>query len=88
MDHLPAQPPLRNVVIAGKHPGAAVVPMDGRGQALHRGHRRLGLASNDDGVDPDVVSGLVAAMSHPGNPAAVSILRERLPELKISVVTS
>jgi len=51
---LAAQPPLRNVVIAGNTRRA--MADDGcSGQALHRGRRHLSWASNDEGVDPDVV---------------------------------
>jgi len=55
MAPLPAQPSYVNVVIAGKHPSPQWMTTDAAVEPLHRGHRHLAGASNDQGVAPDVV---------------------------------
>jgi len=54
-----------------------------RRQALHRGHRHLQWASNDQGAAPDVVMACCGDVPTLETLAAVSILREHLPDLKI-----
>jgi hypothetical protein len=56
------------------------------GQALYPGHRHLAVASNDQGVSPDVVMACCGDVPTLETLAAVSIMREHLPGLKIRVV--
>ena len=75
-----------NVIVAGKQPALTYLPMDA---AILHCTRGLGIwewASNDEGGEPDVV--LVCAGDVPTleTLAAASILRDRLPELKVRVV--
>ena len=75
-----------NLTITGKHPEPQWLTMD---QAIEHCTKGLGAwdwASTDDGAEPDVV--MVSAGDIPTleSMAAVSILRERLPDLKIRVV--
>ena len=75
-----------NLTITGKHPAPQWLTMD---QAIEHCTKGLGTwdwASTDDGAEPDVV--MVSAGDIPTleSMAAVSILRERLPDLKIRVV--
>jgi xylulose-5-phosphate/fructose-6-phosphate phosphoketolase len=75
-----------NVIVAGKQPALDYLPMD---DAIIHCTRGLGIwhwASNDDGGEPDVVMGCAGDVPTLETLAAVSILRERLPELKVRVV--
>ena len=75
-----------NVVIAGKHPAPQWLTM----QQAER-HCAVGIgiwqwASNDQGVAPDVVMACCGDVPTLETMAAVAILRQHLPELKIRVV--
>jgi xylulose-5-phosphate/fructose-6-phosphate phosphoketolase len=83
---LPAQPPLRQRRGRRQAPGAAVADDGSRGQALRRGHRHLALGQQRSGGEPDVVMACCGDVPTLETLAAVSILREHLPELKIRVV--
>ena len=75
-----------NVVIAGKHPLPQWLTMD---EAVLHCTEGLGIwqwASNDQGSDPDVVMACCGDTPTLEVLAAVSILREHLPELRIRVV--
>jgi len=75
-----------NVIVAGKAPTLQFLDMD---SALKHCSRGVGIwewASNDDGVEPDVVMACAGDVPTLETLAAVSILRERIPELKIRVV--
>jgi xylulose-5-phosphate/fructose-6-phosphate phosphoketolase len=75
-----------NVIVAGKQPALDYLSMD---DAIVHCARGLGIwdwASNDDGGEPDVVMGCAGDVPTLETLAAVSILRERLPELKIRVI--
>ncbi len=75
-----------NVIIAGKHPSPQWLSMDA---ALKHCTKGIGIwqwASNDQGADPDVIMACCGDVPTLETLAAVSILRERLPELKIRVV--
>ena len=75
-----------NVVVAGKQPALNYLPMD---EAIVHCTRGLGIwdwASNDEGGEPDVVLGCCGDVPTLETLAAASILRERLPELKVRVV--
>ena len=75
-----------NVVVAGKYQAPQWLSMD---QAIE--HCTLGIgvwewASNDQGSEPDVVMACCGDVPTLETLAAVSILREHLPDLKIRVV--
>jgi xylulose-5-phosphate/fructose-6-phosphate phosphoketolase len=75
-----------NVIVAGKQPEIQWLDMD---TAIK--HRTAGLgiwewASNDEGGEPDVVMACAGDVPTLETLAAVQILRERLPELKIRVI--
>jgi xylulose-5-phosphate/fructose-6-phosphate phosphoketolase len=75
-----------NVIVAGKQPALQWLTMD---QAIKHCTAGLGIwdwASNDDGGEPDVVMACAGDVPTLETVAAVAILRERLPELKVRVV--
>ena len=75
-----------NVIVASKHPRMQYLTMD---QAIKHCTQGLGIwqwASNDEGQEPDVVMACCGAEPTIETLAAVEILRENLPELKIRVV--
>ena len=87
MDHCLRSLHYVNVVIAGKHPAPQWLTMD---QAVRHCSEGIGIwswASNDQEVDaPDLVMACCGDVPTLETLAAVSILREHLPELKIRVV--
>jgi xylulose-5-phosphate/fructose-6-phosphate phosphoketolase len=86
MDHCLRSRHYVNVVVAGKHPAPQWLTMD---EAVKHCTRGIGIwpwASNDEGAAPDVVMGCCGDVPTLETLAAVSILREHLPELKIRVV--
>ncbi len=86
MDHCLRSRHYVNVVIAGKHPAPQWLTMDA---ALEHCTRGIGIwpwASNDQGAAPDVVMACCGDVPTLETLAAVSIMREHLPELKIRVV--
>ena len=75
-----------NVVVAGKQPSAQWLTMD---EAIKHCTSGLGIwewASNDKGGEPDVVMACCGDVPTIETLAAVEILREHAPELKIRVV--
>ena len=86
MDHCLRSRHYVNVVIAGKHPAPQWLTMQ---QAEHHCAVGIGIwqwASNDQGVAPDVVMACCGDVPTLETMAAVAILREHLPALKIRVV--
>ena len=86
MDHCLRSRHYVNVVIAGKHPAPQWLTMD---QAERHCAVGIGIwqwASNDQGLAPDVVMACCGDVPTLETLAAVSILREHLPELKMRVV--
>ena len=75
-----------NVVIAGKHPAPQWLTMDGAVKHCTEGIGIWQWASNDQRVAPDVVMACCGDVPTLETLAAVSIMREHLPELKIRVV--
>jgi xylulose-5-phosphate/fructose-6-phosphate phosphoketolase len=75
-----------NVVIAGKHPAPQWLSMDAAVKHCTEGIGIWQWASNDQGFAPDVVMACCGDVPTLETLAAVSILREHLPELKIRVV--
>jgi len=75
-----------NVIVAGKQPALDYLSME---DAIVHCTRGLGIwewASNDSAGEPDVVMACCGDVPTLETLAAVSILRERLPELKVRVV--
>jgi xylulose-5-phosphate/fructose-6-phosphate phosphoketolase len=75
-----------NVIVAGKQPALNYLSME---DAILHCTRGLGIwdwASNDDGGEPDVVLACAGDIPTLETLAAASILRERLPALKVRVI--
>jgi xylulose-5-phosphate/fructose-6-phosphate phosphoketolase len=75
-----------NVVIAGKHPAPQWLSMDAAIKHCREGIGIWQWASNDERSSPDVVMACAGDVPTLETLAAVSILREHLPELAIRVV--
>ena len=86
MDHCLRSRHYVNVVIAGKHPSPQWLPMPAAEAHCTAGIGVWDWASNDAGMTPDVVMACCGDVPTLETLAAVSILREQLPELKIRVV--
>jgi xylulose-5-phosphate/fructose-6-phosphate phosphoketolase len=86
MDHCLRSRHYVNVVIAGKHPAPQWLDMDAAVAHCTRGIGIWQWASNDQGFAPDVVMACCGDVPTLETLAAVAILRENLPELKIRVV--
>lgn len=86
MDHCLRSYHYVNVIIAGKHPSPQWLSME---EAVDHCTRGIGIwnwASNDQDCEPDVVMACSGDVPTLETLAAVSILKEHLPELKIRVV--
>lgn len=86
MDHCLRSRNYVNVIIGGKHPAPQWLTME---QAVAHCTQGIGVwqwASNDQGAEPDVVMACSGDVPTLETLAAVSILREHLPELKIRVI--
>ena len=86
MDHCLRSRHYVNVVIAGKHPAPQWLTMDAAAAHCAEGIGIWQWASNDQGAEPDVVMACCGDVPTLETLAAVSILREHLPDLKIRVV--
>jgi len=86
MDHCLRSRHYVNVVIAGKHPAPQWLDMDAAVKHCAEGVGIWPWASNDQSAPPDVVMACCGDVPTLETLAAVSILRESLPELKIRVV--
>ena len=86
MDHCLRSRHYVNVVIAGKHPAPQWLTMDAAVKHCTEGIGIWQWASNDQAVAPDVVMACCGDVPTLETLAAVSIMREHLPELKIRVV--
>ena len=86
MDHCLRSRHCVNVVIAGKHPAPQWLTMDAAVKHCAKGVGIWPWASNDQGAAPDVVMACCGDVPTLETLAAVSIMREHLPELKIRVV--
>jgi xylulose-5-phosphate/fructose-6-phosphate phosphoketolase len=86
MDHCLRSHHYVNVVVAGKHPAPQWLTMDAAVKHCTQGIGIWQWASNDQAVAPDVVMVCCGDVPTLETLAAVSILREYLPELKIRVV--
>ena len=75
-----------NVIVASKHPRLQWLNMD---EAIKHCTKGLGIwefASNDEGCEPDLVMACAGETPTIETLAAVKILREKFPELKIRVI--
>ncbi len=86
MDHCLRSRHYVNVVIAGKHPAPQWLNMDAAVEHCSQGIGIWQWASSGEAVEPDVVLACCGDVPTLETLAAVSILREYLPELKIQVV--
>ena len=86
MDHCLRSRHYVNVVIAGKHPAPQWLTMDAAVAHCSAGIGIWQWASNDQKVEPDVVMACCGDVPTLETLAAVSIMREHLPTLKIRVV--
>jgi xylulose-5-phosphate/fructose-6-phosphate phosphoketolase len=86
MDHCLRSRHYVNLVIAGKHPAPQWLTMDAAVKHCTEGIGIWQWASNDQGVAPDVVMACCGDVPTLETLAAVSILREHLPDLRIRVV--
>ena len=75
-----------NLVIAGKHPAPQWLTMDAAVKHCAEGIGIWQWASNDEGALPDVVMACCGDVPTLETLAAVSIMREHLPDLKVRVV--
>jgi xylulose-5-phosphate/fructose-6-phosphate phosphoketolase len=86
MDHCLRSYHYVNVIVAGKHPAPQWLNME---EAIDHCTRGIGIwnfASNDQESEPDVVMTCSGDVPTLETLAAVSILREHLPELKVRVI--
>jgi xylulose-5-phosphate/fructose-6-phosphate phosphoketolase len=86
MDHCLRSRHYVNVVVAGKHPSPQWLSMD---EAVIHCTEGIGIwnwASNDENAEPDVVMACAGDVPTLETLAAVSILRKKLPALKMRVV--
>jgi xylulose-5-phosphate/fructose-6-phosphate phosphoketolase len=75
-----------NVIVAGKHPGLQFLGMDAAIQHCTKGIGIWDWASNDQGGEPDVVMACAGDVPTLETLAAVDILRQQFPDLKVRVV--
>jgi xylulose-5-phosphate/fructose-6-phosphate phosphoketolase len=75
-----------NVIVAGKQPNRNWLAMDDAIAHCTRGAGIWDWASNDAGTEPDVVLACCGDVPTLETLAAVSILREQLPDLRVRVV--
>jgi len=86
MDHCLRSYHYVNVIVAGKHPAPQWLNMDEAVEHCTRGIGIWNFASNDQETEPDVIMGCSGDVPTLEILAAVSILREHLPEIKIRVI--
>jgi xylulose-5-phosphate/fructose-6-phosphate phosphoketolase len=75
-----------NVIVAGKQPALQYLDMEAAVEHCTRGIGIWEWASNDPGTEPDVVMACAGDVPTLETLAAVSILRQHCPELKIRVI--
>jgi xylulose-5-phosphate/fructose-6-phosphate phosphoketolase len=86
MDHCLRSRHYVNVVVAGKHPAPQWLTMDAAVKHCSQGIGIWPWASNDQAAEPDGVMACCGDVPTLETLAAVSILREHLPDLKIRVI--
>jgi len=75
-----------NVVVAGKQPSLQYLDMESATRHCAAGIGIWGWASNDQGCEPDVVMACAGDVPTLETLAAVDLLRQHLPDLKVRVV--
>ncbi|MFA6358533.1 MAG: phosphoketolase family protein [Candidatus Omnitrophota bacterium] len=75
-----------NVIVAGKHPGLQYLDMDAAIAHCTKGIGIWDWASNDHGGEPDVVMACAGDVPTMETLAAVDILRQQFPDLKVRVI--
>ncbi len=86
MDHCLRSKQYVNVIVAGKHPSPQWLNIDEAAEHCTQGIGVWQWASNDQGVEPDLIMACCGDVPTMETIAAISILREHLPELKIRAV--
>jgi xylulose-5-phosphate/fructose-6-phosphate phosphoketolase len=86
MDHCLRSRHYVNVVVAGKHPAPQWLSMEEAVLHCTKGVGMWSWASNDQDTEPDVVMAAAGDVPTLEILAAISILRKKLPELKIRMV--
>jgi xylulose-5-phosphate/fructose-6-phosphate phosphoketolase len=86
MDHCLRSRHYVNVVIAGKHPAPQWLTMDAAVKHCNEGIGVWQWASNDNNADPDVVMACSGDVPTLETLAAVLIMRQSLPDVKIRVI--
>src|SRR5437867_1706090 len=86
MDHCLRSRHYVNVVVAGKHPAPQWLTMDEAVRHCEAGIGTWAWASSDRGGEPDVVMACAGDVPTLETLAAVQLLREHLPALKVRVV--
>lgn len=86
MDHCLSSRNYINLTIAGKHDSPQWLSMDEAIAHCSNGVSKWDWASNDEGGEPDVVMAAAGDIPTQEIMAAVSILRQNLPDLKIRVI--
>ncbi|MBO0947155.1 phosphoketolase family protein [Fibrella forsythiae] len=86
MDHCLRSRHYVNVIVAGKHPAPQWLTIDAARRHCTEGIGIWAWAGTDDGAEPDVVMACCGDVPTLETLAAVSILREHLPDVKIRVV--
>jgi xylulose-5-phosphate/fructose-6-phosphate phosphoketolase len=86
MDHCLRSRHYVNVIVAGKHPSPQWLSMEAAIEHCTRGIGMWDWASNDLDCEPDLVMACAGDVPTLETLAAVSIMRQHLPELKIRVV--
>jgi len=86
MDHCIKSKNYINVIIASKHPGYQWLNMDEAIKHCTKGIGIWSFASNDEGLEPDIVMASCGDAPTLETLAAISILRENFQDLKIRMV--
>jgi len=86
MDHCLRSRHYINIVVAGKHAAPQWLGIDAAARHCARGISRWAWASSDDRVEPDVVIAAAGDVPTLEGLAAVSMLRDGLPDLKVRFV--
>lgn len=86
MDHCLRSRNYINVVIAGKQPALQYLDIDAAMSHCAEGIGLWEWASNDDDIEPDVVMACAGDVPTLETLAAIDILRQRLPDLKVRVI--
>ena len=86
MDHCLKSKNYINVIIASKHPSNQWLTMDEAVKHCTKGVGIWNFASNDQGKEPDIVMASCGDAPTLETLAAISILRENFPEIKIRMV--